>query len=70
MDFFSREESGVEIFYREGIEEEGKYNSDGSLNYKNIYQYDSDGNRIEQVKYKGDILMPKSFISWIFEYYN
>ena len=45
-------------------------NSKGEEYERYIIKYDSDGNKIEEVKYKGEILIPVSFTEWIFEYYD
>ena len=53
-----------------GIVLSSYYNSDGTLDWKRTYKYDSDGNQIEDVKYKGEILIPVSFTEYIIEYYD
>jgi hypothetical protein len=39
--------------------EYAQYNSDGSLNWKKIYKYDSSGNMIEATTYDSEALIPE-----------
>ena len=45
--------------------EKSSYGSDGTLDWKRTYKYDSNGNRIEEVHLKY-----KYIIEWKFEYYD
>ena len=44
------------------VTEAARYNSDGSLDNKYLYKYDSQGNCIEEVEYEGDIMKPTRMV--------
>ena len=50
--------------------EKASYNSDGSLFHKYIYKYDSQGNMIEETKYRSEALIPESLIVYEITFRN
>tara|TARA_B100001029_G_C14750725_1_gene280601 strand:+ start:274 stop:585 length:312 start_codon:yes stop_codon:yes gene_type:complete len=52
------------------IIENSFYDSLDFLTHKETIEYNSNGEMIKIIRYKGEILIPLSFNEWIFEYYD